>query len=114
MAWDVDFIRRRRGADPAQRSSWLELGPRDAVIAKLRPVLAGCPFRVVVRAASVGVRVEGQGDPFPTLRAIARALDCEAVDMVERELVDLEAGRSRGLLLQRKVDALVASMRSRH
>jgi len=111
MAWDVDFIRRRRGADPALRSSWLDLGPRDAVIAKLRPVLGGCAFRVVIRATSVGVSVEGEGDPFPTLRAIARALECEAVDMVERELVDLEAGRARGFVLQRKVDELVAHMR---
>ncbi len=131
MGWDVDFIRRRRGTDPTERTNWLELGTRDDLVERLTPVLGppsprvagywiierdGCELRISIHdhvqpITSVGVAVYGSGDPFPTLLAIARALECEALDMVDLELLDLKSGRSGGLDLQRQVEELVAAMR---
>jgi hypothetical protein len=136
MGWDVHFFRRTPGADPEDAEVHLPLGSRDELEVKLVPLLGppsprvpgywvvnrdGCELRVAVHdeedpIVCVSAGVYGDGDPFPTLRALARALECEALDMVRLELVNLDAGRSAGLDEQRQAEGLFAQIvgRIRH
>ncbi len=132
MGWDISFFRRAPHAKPRDMDDWLPLGTFDSIVAKLTPCLGnptpavsgfwivqrdGCELNIKVHdehpVTSVSLGVFGRGNPFPSIRIIAAVLECEALDMVNLELIDLNSNHSDGWNLQKKTEGLFALLRKK-
>lgn len=117
---------------PRDMDDWLPLGTFDSIVAKLKPCLGepaltsrgfwkvqrdGCELNVNIHdenpIISVSLGVFGRGNPFPSIRSIAAVLECEALDMVNLELIDLNSNHSDGWSLQKKAEGLFALLRKK-
>lgn len=132
MGWDISFFRRTNEALPCDMDAWLPLGDFNSLVEQLKPWLgepvregAGhwvvfrdkCELRISVHdedpIASVSLSVIGRGNPFPSIRTIAAALRCEALDMVSLEPIDLNSNHSKGWILQKQAEGLFALLRTK-